>query len=75
MAKVNVEVGIIREGKDKDKGSGKVVQIGTGGEGNLDKIQKNSYFFRETFPNWLSQALNGSLLLLVGLSLSLSGSL
>ena len=49
VAKVNVEVGIIREGKDKDKGSGKVVQIGTGGEGNLDKIQKNSYFFRETF--------------------------
>ena len=27
-----------------------VVQIGRGGEGNLDKIQKNSYFFRETFP-------------------------
>ena len=27
-----------------------VVQIGGGGQGNLDKIQKNSYFFRETFP-------------------------
>ena len=23
---------------------------GGGGRGNLDKIQKNSYFFRETFP-------------------------
>ena len=22
-----------------------------GGRGNLDKIQKNSYFFHETFPN------------------------
>ena len=29
-----------------------VVQIrGRGGQGNLDKIQKNSYFFRETVPN------------------------
>ena len=28
-----------------------VVQIRGGGRGNLDKIQKNSYFFfRETFP-------------------------
>ena len=31
-----------------------VVQIGRGGEGNLDKIQKNSYFFRETFPKVFS---------------------
>ena len=29
-----------------------VAQIrGRGGGGHLDKIQKNSYFFREAFPN------------------------
>ena len=38
--------------------SKKVVQVvqirgrGWGGRSNLDKIQKNSYFFRETFPNY-----------------------
>ena len=33
----------------------KVVQIwGSGGRGNLDKIQKNSYFFRETVPKKIS---------------------
>ena len=29
--------------------------VGGGGQGNLDKIQKNSYFFRESVPergNW-----------------------
>ena len=35
--------------------SKKVVQVvqigGMGGGGNLDKIQKNSTFFRETVPN------------------------
>ena len=30
---------------------------GWGGRGNLDKIQKKSYFFRETFPNKRSSAL------------------
>ena len=48
VAKIKVEVGIIREGKDKDKGSGTSCPNWERGEGNLDKIQKNSYFFRET---------------------------
>ena len=50
VAKVNVEVGIIREGKDKDKGSGtSCPNWERGGRGHLDNIQKNNYFFRETF--------------------------
>ena len=28
----------------------KLGEVGVGGQGNLDKIQKNSYFFRETVP-------------------------
>ena len=37
-----------------------VVQIGgRGGQGNLDKVQKNSYFFRESVP----KSMRGILLL------------